>query len=116
MQSLVGWLLDLERAAFGRNVDRARVRGPVSDHSPGRVIVLATGHFMSPIALAWRHSGYREIMMRRRIKFVLVPLAIVSVGSSAAYICSLFFPPVHVNPDTFALAAQSLKIMRIRWR
>jgi hypothetical protein len=73
------------------------------------VIVLATGHFMSPIALAWRHSGYREIMIRRRIKFVWVPLAIVSIGSSAAYIGSLFFPPVHVNPDTLGLVTQVLR-------
>jgi hypothetical protein len=71
------------------------------------IIVLATGHFMSPIALAWSHGGYRGIMLQRRAKFVWVPLAIVSIGASAAYIGSLFSPPVHVNPDTFALVAQA---------
>jgi hypothetical protein len=73
------------------------------------VIVLATGHFMSPIVLAWCHGGYREIMMRRRIKFVWMPVAVASAGGSAAYIGGLFLPPVYVNPDTLGLVIQGLQ-------
>jgi hypothetical protein len=73
------------------------------------VIALSTGHFLSPIACAWCHSGYREMMIRQRAKFVWVPLAIVGIGTGAAYVGSLFFPPVHVNPDVLFLAEQALR-------
>jgi hypothetical protein len=35
------------------------------------------GHSFSPVVLAWSHAGYREIMLARKRKYILLPLVIV---------------------------------------
>jgi hypothetical protein len=42
--------------------------------------VLATAHLLSPVALAWSHSGMREVAQARPGKFIGLPLALLFVA------------------------------------
>lgn len=52
--------------------------------SPGLFLMLAImillehAHFLSPMTLAWSHSSFRGLMLRRPMKFIGVPLAIIA--------------------------------------
>ena len=39
-------------------------------------VLLETGHALSPIVLAWSHTGFRQIMLERKDKYILLPTVI----------------------------------------
>ena len=49
---------------------------------------LETGHSISPIALAWSHTGFRRAMLERKPKFILLPscvfLAATAIGTATS--------------------------------
>jgi hypothetical protein len=40
------------------------------------VVLLETGHSFSPIVLAWSHDGFRQLMLARPKKYILLPGAV----------------------------------------
>jgi hypothetical protein len=71
--------------------------------SPSIYLVLAItilfehAHFLSPMALAWTHSGFRALMLRRRMKFIGVPLAIIATTTTIGVLTSLYVPDLNVD-------------------
>jgi hypothetical protein len=43
-------------------------------------LVLNSGHLLAPIGMAWSHSGFRQIMLAKKRKYILLPVVIVVVG------------------------------------
>src|SRR6185312_11905413 len=58
---------------------------------------LQTGHLLSPMFLAWTHAGFRQVMLRHKIKYVVLPLLIMAVCASIGYFASLGL--THYRPD-----------------
>jgi hypothetical protein len=60
---------------------------------------LETGHALSPIAMAWGHSGFRRFILERKTKFVLLPLAVflgsASVGAATSLGLTAYQPGPH---------------------
>jgi hypothetical protein len=68
------------------------------------VIVFQTAHTISPICLAWSHVAFRQIMLARPMKFMVVPLAILVIWTIAGYVGGLFWPQPIFNPVTLKIA------------
>ena len=69
------------------------------------VLLTQTGHLLSPMALAWTHDRFRAVMLRRRIKFIVVPLAILAAATVAGWIGGQTLPNLRFNPNSFSLVA-----------
>jgi hypothetical protein len=69
------------------------------------VLLTQTGHLLSPMALAWSHDGFRAIMLRRRIRFILAPLTILVGSALVGLIGSRSLPGLRFDPLHFAIAA-----------
>ena len=50
------------------------------------VVLLETGHSLSPIVLGWSHAGFRQLILAQRKKYVLLPTMIfgIALGVGAA--------------------------------
>jgi hypothetical protein len=66
------------------------------------VLLTQTGHLLSPLALAWSHDGFRQVMLQRVIKYVIIPIVTVCVTTLAAF-ASSFLYPVRFDPIAFGL-------------
>ena len=64
-------------------------------------ILLEHAHFISPMTLAWSHSGFRALMARRPMKFIGVPLAIIAATTTIGVLTSRFVPDLKVDVGTF---------------
>jgi hypothetical protein len=53
---------------------------------------LDSAHLFAPIAMAWGHPGFRRVMLRRRIKFVVIPTAILILAVLIAPLTQHFWP------------------------
>lgn len=69
------------------------------------VLLMQTGHLLSPIALAWSHNGFRLLMLRQPIKYIALPTAIVLAASAVGVITGRHVTNLRFDPDNFALAA-----------
>jgi len=78
---------------------------------PGYVMILwivlltQTGHLLSPMALAWSHDGFRANMLRRPVKFVALPIAVLACSTVAGLVGSWTLPVLRFDPINFAIAA-----------
>jgi hypothetical protein len=53
------------------------------------VVLMETGHALSPIILAWTHTGFRRLMLDHKAKFVLLPMAVFAAAILIGGITSL---------------------------
>jgi hypothetical protein len=60
------------------------------------VLLIQTGHLLSPLGLAWSHDGFRQIMRGQLIKYVALPAAILAITMLAAFASSYM---AHVTFD-----------------
>jgi len=69
---------------------------PPAALSPSLLVLLQTGHLLSPIALAWNHRGFRAVIRQQPVKYVLVPALVLlnttAVGIATGTIFSDFHP------------------------
>ena len=68
------------------------------------VLLTQTAHLLSPIALAWSHDGFRALMLRRPIKYITLPAAILIGAVLVGVIAGRHVPSLHFNPNSFSLA------------
>jgi hypothetical protein len=59
-------------------------------------LLLEHGHLLSPLALAWSHAGFRQIIRRHPTKYIGVPVALI-LAASAIGIATFLFADLHVN-------------------
>ncbi|MBV8893677.1 MAG: hypothetical protein JO266_17200 [Acidobacteria bacterium] len=67
------------------------------------VLVTQTGHLLSPMVLAWEHNDLRPFMLRRPIKYVALPAAILIGSLLIGAIAGRHLPNLHFNPYSFSL-------------
>jgi len=53
-------------------------------------ILLEHAHFLSPMTLAWSHSGFRGLMLQRPMKFIGVPIALVLTTTAIGILTSRY--------------------------
>jgi len=63
-------------------------------------IGLNGGHLLAPVAMAWSHDGFRQIMLAQKMKYVLIPAAIVVMGGVFGATVGKTF---QVNPITLSV-------------
>jgi hypothetical protein len=54
------------------------------------MVLLEHGHTLSPMALAWNHMGFREVMQRNTTKYVVFPIVIVLATTALGAVTALF--------------------------
>jgi hypothetical protein len=69
------------------------------------VLLTQTGHLLSPMALAWGHDGFRALMLRRPMKYIALPAAILIGAALVGVIAGRHVPNLHFNSNSFSLAA-----------
>ena len=52
-------------------------------------VLLETGHNLCPIVLAWTHSGFRRGMLSQKVKYLLIPGAVLLIVLAIGTITSL---------------------------
>jgi hypothetical protein len=84
----------------------------LSARVPGPVIVLwlvlltQTGHLLAPMALAWRHDRLRPLMLRRRVKYIAIPAAVVAAATATGAIAGRHLH-LRFDPVSFAIGVPS---------
>jgi hypothetical protein len=68
------------------------------------VLLTQTGHLLSPMALAWTHDGFRTGMLRRPIKYVAIPIAILVGSALTGFLGGRELSHLHVDPISFAVS------------
>ena len=74
--------------------------------SPSIYLVLAVtilfehAHFLSPMTLAWWHTGFRGLMLQRPMKFIGVPILIILATTTIGVLTSRFVPDLKVDVGT----------------
>jgi hypothetical protein len=68
------------------------------------ILLLQTGHLLSPMAAAWSHDNFRTVMWRQPARYVITPLAILIGATLIAYVSSFFLHEVRFNPASFSLS------------
>jgi hypothetical protein len=63
-------------------------------------LALNSGHLLAPVAMAWSHDGFRQIMLARKVKYILVPTGIIVLGGVFGATVGKTFP---VNPITLSV-------------
>jgi hypothetical protein len=71
------------------------------------LVILQTGHTLSPIALAWSHRGFRARMLRRPWKFVAAPAAILGAATLAGYVSGWLWQTPTFDPVTLKIDVDS---------
>jgi hypothetical protein len=67
-------------------------------HIPGPVLIiwfvvlLDMGHNLSPVALAWSHGGFRQMMLRNKGKYVVLPLVFLAIATAIGFAAQAWFP------------------------
>jgi hypothetical protein len=61
------------------------------------IVLLQTGHLISPMMLAWSHAGFRQVMSRQRLKYIVVPAAILLATTGLGVVTS--FVSTDLHPD-----------------
>ncbi len=60
------------------------------------IVLLEHAHFLSPMALAWSHAGFRQVMLRQPAKYIGAPIAII-VATTAIGAATSLFTNLHVD-------------------
>jgi hypothetical protein len=68
------------------------------------LLLFSTAHAISPIVLAWSHSGFRQIAAQHWVKYAAIPIAILIVSTLAAYFGGLTLGEIRFNPDTVSFS------------
>jgi hypothetical protein len=63
-------------------------------------LVVNSAHLISPIAMAWSHGPFRQMMLAKKIKYVIVPLGIVGTCVVLGATVGISF---EINPATLGL-------------
>jgi hypothetical protein len=71
------------------------------------VLIFQTAHSISPIALAWSHQGFREMMLARPVKFLALPLAILGICTLIGLVCGQYWAQPRFDPVTLKIAVAS---------
>src|SRR5260221_2568741 len=58
------------------------------------IVLLQTGHLLSPMTLAWSHAGFRQVMSRQRLKYIVVPIAVLLATTVLGVVTGLVFTDV----------------------
>src|SRR5207253_6548862 len=61
---------------------------------------LNSGHLLAPVATAWSHGGFRQIMLARKVRYILIPAGIVVMGGVFGATVGKSF---QVNPITLSV-------------
>jgi hypothetical protein len=65
-------------------------------------VCLETGHTIAPIALAWSNAGFRQVMLQRKRKFVLLPILLIvapmAIGIATALGWTTYQPGRYHSP------------------
>jgi hypothetical protein len=69
-------------------------------------LALNSGHLVAPVAMAWSHRGFRQIMLAQKIKYIFIPIAIVVMGGVFGVMVGKTFP---INPVTLAVGIPEWK-------
>jgi hypothetical protein len=73
------------------------------------IVVFQTAHSLSPIALAWSHSGFRRVILRSRATYILLPATLLAVATACGFASSGLFPEMQfTDADGSRLAFSSL--------
>jgi hypothetical protein len=72
------------------------------------IVVCQTAHSVSPIALAWSHSGFRQIMLRKKSKYVLLPGAVLGIATVSGFLSSDLFAEAQFTDANSSLVLSSL--------
>lgn len=43
-------------------------------------IALNSSHLLAPVVMAWSHDGFRQIMLARKVRYILIPTGIIVLG------------------------------------
>ena len=63
------------------------------------MIAFQLAHSLSPIALAWGHPAFRGVMLRRKTKYIALPMALLAVATLAGIVSQDFFPGIQFIDD-----------------
>ena len=65
------------------------------------IMVLDTGHLLSPMILAWSHDDFRPLMLQQSIKYIVIPgtilLGTTALGIAASVIFTDFHPHIGLS-------------------
>jgi hypothetical protein len=61
------------------------------------VMLLEHAHFLSPMTLAWSHTDFRGLMLRRPMKFIGVPILLVVTTTTIGILTSRFVPDLNLD-------------------
>ena len=78
------------------------------------LLMINFAHAISPIGLAWSHSGFRAVMLAKPRKFIGVPLLLIAVGLAVAMATSWYFPqfvPRHLSLENVTLDKLAVPIV-----
>jgi hypothetical protein len=56
------------------------------------IVLLDFGHNLSPMCLAWTNDGFRQVMLKRPIRFIAAPLILLVIGTGAGIVSAKWFP------------------------
>jgi hypothetical protein len=59
------------------------------------VVMLDTGHNISPILVAWTHDGFRDVMLQRKGKYIGLPLVLLAAGTGIGVASNVWWPDYH---------------------
>jgi hypothetical protein len=66
------------------------------------VMTLDTIHRLAPMWTAWNHPGFRRVMVKKPMKYVAIPAAILAAGVAAGFASQVYWPA-----DMFVLSGQT---------
>lgn len=69
------------------------------------IILTQTAHTIAPMMLAWSHRGFRAHMLRHRLKFIALPIAIILLATLAGFGGGLLLPAMDINPIHYTMSA-----------
>ncbi len=73
------------------------------------IVFIQTSHSLSPIVLAWSYLGFRQTMLRRKAKYIGLPIVLLTLATAAGYVSSGLFPEIQfIDADTGKMAISSL--------
>lgn len=77
------------------------------------IVALDMGHNLAPMFLAWSHDGFRALMLKRPVRFIIVPIVLLALGTLAGIASSVWGDPLWTPFVNSALSASELWPPRI---
>lgn len=58
------------------------------------ILLFRVGHLAAPVACAWSHKGFRDLMLRQKVKFIVIPLLVFIASGTLSL---LLLPTIDVD-------------------